>query len=197
MAGYPRMNIPASITSAGQVGRFSREVREALSALNRKIPPPVQARSMPKAVKDHPFRVVPEGDEHVTIKTGKVYVWEIINNNGTDALLNFPIYGRGVKMTEKNEVEVSGEGKIYLVIPANSETIISEPGEPVTNHVVLAGAINAIFSADEPAPATADGNGNIYLEIAEVDIEDGVAKVVDQILDENVWLSIQSTYKGS
>jgi hypothetical protein len=198
------MNLPTPITSPAYLGRFTREVREALVALQRRIPGPVQARPS-AAVPDHPFRVVPEGDEHVTLRGGQIRWHDIPAVNDEDSDIKLPIYGRGLTVPDITEIEVTGEGKILLVVPVISRQIAEYyPGDMTISRVASwtfiphgSTAPSAIFATADPADSATTGAGNIYYDVADVDIADGVAFVVSQNLRENVTLSIQRAYWGS
>jgi len=189
------MNLPTPITSPAYLGRFAREVREALVALQRRIPGPVQVRPS-AAVPDHPFRVVPEGDEHVTLRGGQIRFWDIEEVNGEDSDIKFPIYGRGLAVADITEIEVTGEGKIWLTIPVNTRQITeqAQTGDALdvaTFTFIPVGSGNppsASFNAADPE------SGDIHVDIADVDIADGVAFVVSQNVRENITLSIQRAY---
>jgi hypothetical protein len=154
----------------------------------------------------HPFRVSPQGDEHVTLRPGAIRWWDIPYINGEDSDINFPVFGRALPVAAIPDIEVTAaSGTIYLIVPVVTRQITEHyPGDSsiapaATFHLIPHGstAPTAIFAATEPAPTPTVGAGDLIIPVATVAKEDGIARVTNQILRENILLSIQRTYWGS
>jgi hypothetical protein len=145
-------------------------------------------------VRRHPFEVVPQGDDKVTVRPGKVRWWDFVTVGDFDVLA-YPGYGRSKLFAGIEDFEITANGSLWLRIRTSAQNLNTDPigdnGIWFTESLTVSSAdLQIIFNAGDP-PETNVGDREIFIEIAKVEIEDGVVTVTEQVLDDNVWLSIQ------
>ena len=187
--GNTPINLPSPNPGIGGINKFANQCIRALQALrDRQVYVPGKP-SIPGS--SHPWKVTPNGDDTVTVNKGHI----ISTNGGTS--------GNIVYTYQKNDAQdltVTGSGFIYYRATMGTANALDQ---------ALSAAVDALTATTTGGTlvfnAGAELSGGVvdvlsatyaYFPIAEVDLTDGVASVVEQIAHGDLYLSMQTVADG-
>jgi len=142
----------------------------------------------------HPWKVSSAGGSSVTVADGKIM--------GLRESTNSPWYMLVVNFAEA-DVFVSGAGWLYAVVDTEESLIFTDDVEviPLSGFYLTANArtpisVDVEFSTSPPSSVSSGTSGQIWIPIAEVDIEDGAAVAVEQYLTHNPVMFLETPSRG-
>jgi hypothetical protein len=147
------------------MGRFSREVREALTSLNRRVPPPVKVMRV-SGKEDRPFipRIIP-GETVGTYKiasTGGFVMERETTNIDAPTILH--------EVEDLDATAITDGDSLFLEIPTDDRGAIDPPCVFVVAPTSTGGNVPRYFPPDNDGDASA---GDFRIEIASFEIDDG------------------------
>jgi hypothetical protein len=141
----------------------------------------------------HPWKVSSAGSSSVTVADGKIMG---LRENPTPT--TGPWYAVAVSFAE-SDVSISGAGWVYAVIDTEKNLVFEDetPIPGAEDHYLVVNArtptsVAARFSSSPPDSVSGGSTNQIWIPIAEVDIEDGAAVVVEQYLTHNPILFFET-----
>jgi len=173
------VKIPDPLRSIGGIFRFANETRDAIKSLyERKVIIPKE----PSATLGHPWKVISNGDDTVTVFKGRAHHWTI-GESTEGAALATPIRFDG---EEELQVDNDGTSYIYAKLPIASAQVAGG-----TSNRQLTGTVTVENETD--LPADIDTTTDVYLLLATVEKTDDVVTITEQHLKHDPVISIQDS----